>query len=121
MEFSEKSIIYANRTAKHFLNQFRQQLTTAQMMKDFDPEKWSLIIKKLELQLECWEAKVFVTGLSASIPLELCQRALNAHEIAKRRRTNCIFTKLIKDEKNEMTILKKKMLVTSDLKKIEEE
>ena len=126
MELTLTGINQAVKTAKKFLSQIRQQLDTARMMEALDPSIWSPKIKHLEREVERWESKVFVANFSAymsleSESLELYQKALNAHEIAERRRTNCIFTKLIKDEKNQMKILKKKILVKSELTKIEEE
>ncbi len=126
MELTLTGINQAVKTAKKFLSQIRQQLATARMMEALDPSIWSPKIKHLEREVERWESKVFVANFSAymsleSKSLELCQKALNAHEIAKRRRANCIFTRVSKDEKNQMTILKKKILVKSELTTIEEE
>jgi hypothetical protein len=121
MELTPQSIKKAAFIANFRLAQLKQQLDTARMMKDLDPQTWSPVILKLEIEVKRWEAQVFVANFSESISLELCQKALNAHEIAKRRRTNCIFTRVSKDEKNQMTIFKKKMLVKSELTKIDEE
>jgi hypothetical protein len=107
------------------LIQIEQYLAAARMMEAFDLLTWTPKIKHFEREVERWESKVLVANFSANLSLEsleLYQKALNAHEIAERRRTNCIFTKLIKDEKNhQITILKEKILVKSELTTIEEE
>ena len=112
---TEKDILFALLTAEQQLAKVREQLD--EKMKE--SEKFSGIIQNLQKQVEIWEARLFVTDLSASIPLDICQRAFNVHEIAKRRRTNCIFVKKIIVQKGKK--YKEKVLVQSNLKSIAEE
>jgi hypothetical protein len=113
---TEKGISIARLTAKQQLAKVREQLD--EKMKH--PDNFSGIIQDLQKEVETWEARLFVYELSASIPLYICNRAFNDHEVAKSRRTNWFFVKkTIFDENGKK--YKKKVLVESNLKSIAEE